>query len=457
MLVGQAYTYQVTAAGNPAPTFSLAAAPAGMTIGATTGTITFKPTIGQGGDQPFTVVATSAAGQASQVDKVHVYTPAPSTPANLKETSSTSRSVTLRWGASHDKVGVTGYEVYQVVVVISRTGGHTYYIPVAAAATTTATINGLKPGSSATYVVAALNASGSQSAYSPSIVATTGSNPVLNWQSGTQVDGTVQGTARHLLTFQLTATGSPTSYTYALVGGPAGMTVGRTTGLVSWTPQDSYVGADSFTFSVTSAAGTDRATIPFSIAPNAPTLAYSYNGQANGVGSAFPTLPYSLQMSDTSGGGADTWSVVSGPAGMTIDPSTGLISWTPGTSQVGDVPFTIQATNYAGSTQISLSVRSYFADAPTNLAARSITATSATLSWTAPANVYGGSIAQYYVYISYIYNNQTYLNAYQTGSTATGFSLPNLLGKTQYTIYVVALDKLGNSGLSSQAVTFTTA
>jgi hypothetical protein len=60
------------------------------------------------------------------------------------------------------------------------------------------------------------------------------------------------------------------------------------------------------------------------------------------LGGAFANAPYSLQLSAT-GGGTLTWSVVTGtalPAGLTINPSTGLISGTP--TATGDFTFKIQ-------------------------------------------------------------------------------------------------------------------
>lgn len=62
--VGQAYAYDVQASGNPAPTFSLPVAPAGMTIDAASGLIAWLPT--EAGDFPVTVEASNAAGTDSQ-------------------------------------------------------------------------------------------------------------------------------------------------------------------------------------------------------------------------------------------------------------------------------------------------------------------------------------------------------------------------------------------------------
>ncbi len=66
--VGSVYTYQVTT--NPSPsqevTFSLGSAPAGMNINASTGLITWTPSVFQTGPNTVTVLATDQSGDAGQ-------------------------------------------------------------------------------------------------------------------------------------------------------------------------------------------------------------------------------------------------------------------------------------------------------------------------------------------------------------------------------------------------------
>jgi hypothetical protein len=60
---------------------------------------------------------------------------------------------------------------------------------------------------------------------------------------------------------------------------------------------------------------------------------------------------------EATGDPAPTFSLTSSPAGMTIDSVTGVISWTPAPSQEGGRGVTVQATNSAGSADLSFSVR----------------------------------------------------------------------------------------------------
>ncbi|HIP73408.1 MAG TPA: hypothetical protein EYH05_18665, partial [Anaerolineae bacterium] len=67
---------------------------------------------------------------------------------------------------------------------------------------------------------------------------------------------------------------------------------------------------------------------------------YTYDVQAAG----YPLPAFSLQ---------------NAPAGMSIDPATGLISWTPAANQIGQFSFTIVAANSEGtaSQPVTLTVR----------------------------------------------------------------------------------------------------
>lgn len=68
--VGQSYTYQVATEGSPAPTFQLSAAPTGMSIGASSGTINWVPS--NAGSFDVVVLATNSAGTSSQSFRIRV-------------------------------------------------------------------------------------------------------------------------------------------------------------------------------------------------------------------------------------------------------------------------------------------------------------------------------------------------------------------------------------------------
>lgn len=70
--VGQQYTYDVQAFGEPAPIFRLDTAPAGMSIDAGSGRIVWTPTAGQEGNQDVTIIAENTSGSDAQSYQIAV-------------------------------------------------------------------------------------------------------------------------------------------------------------------------------------------------------------------------------------------------------------------------------------------------------------------------------------------------------------------------------------------------
>ncbi|GAA0583671.1 peptide ABC transporter substrate-binding protein [Kribbella sandramycini] len=88
-------------------------------------------------------------------------TTAPSTPSNLRSTSTTSSSVALAWNAATDNVGVTGYDVLRNGTVVGSSTGTTY------------ADTGLAGATTYSYTVRAKDAAGNQSTVSNAAAATT--------------------------------------------------------------------------------------------------------------------------------------------------------------------------------------------------------------------------------------------------------------------------------------------
>ncbi|MBN1348039.1 putative Ig domain-containing protein [candidate division KSB1 bacterium] len=73
-VVGQLYSYAVTASGNPSPAFTLTVHPAGMTIDPVNGLIEWVPAIA--GDIDITIEASNSQGSDTQAFTIHVVEPA---------------------------------------------------------------------------------------------------------------------------------------------------------------------------------------------------------------------------------------------------------------------------------------------------------------------------------------------------------------------------------------------
>ncbi|MEN3533686.1 glycosyl hydrolase family 18 protein [Microbispora sp. ZYX-F-249] len=99
-------------------------------------------------------------------------TTAPSVPAGLRVTGTTSSSVSLAWNASADDVGVTGYQVYRGSQLVTTVTGTAY------------TDGGLASGTTYAYTVRARDAAGNVSAASTAVSATTGAGTGTPGQPG---------------------------------------------------------------------------------------------------------------------------------------------------------------------------------------------------------------------------------------------------------------------------------
>jgi endoglucanase len=88
-------------------------------------------------------------------------TQAPTTPANLAVTASTSSSVSLSWSAATDNVGVTSYDVFSGTTLATSVTG------------TSATVSGLSPSTAYSFTVKARDAAGNSSAASSAVSVTT--------------------------------------------------------------------------------------------------------------------------------------------------------------------------------------------------------------------------------------------------------------------------------------------
>ncbi|MFD0696977.1 glycosyl hydrolase family 18 protein [Paenibacillus sp. GCM10027628] len=88
-------------------------------------------------------------------------TQAPTVPANLKVTATTTSSISLSWTASTDNVGVAGYDVYKGTTLAGTVAGTTF------------TASGLTAGTSYSFTVKAKDAAGNASAASTAVTGTT--------------------------------------------------------------------------------------------------------------------------------------------------------------------------------------------------------------------------------------------------------------------------------------------
>ncbi len=135
------------------------------------------------------------------------------------------------------------------------------------------------------------------------------------------------------------------SYTFSLALGnlPAGLTLNPATGVISGIP--SSTGTTTFTVKAETASGCS-ATQSYSLVIGCPTVAINPATLPNGTGGT----AYSQTITASPTGGNYTFAVTSGslPAGLNLNPATGVLSGTPTTN--GSFTFTVTATGFGACT-----------------------------------------------------------------------------------------------------------
>ena len=176
--------------------------------------------------------------------------------------------------------------------------------------------------------------------------------------------------------------------TFSVLAAPPGLTIDANTGVIVWTPTADEVGSQPVILKVSGGAGgfaTQSFTVTVSAgAANLPPVVTSTPPREAAVGSP---LAYALTATDPQGG-ALVFAVRSGPMGLTIDASTGQVSWTPSASDLGRDVVVLTATDAGG----GVGVQSFEVDVQGMFHPPKITST-------APATVAAGALFSYDVIV----------------------------------------------------------
>ncbi|MGH3581657.1 MAG: putative Ig domain-containing protein, partial [Mycobacterium sp.] len=153
---------------------------------------------------------------------------------------------------------------------------------------------------------------------------------------------TKTGTVGTALTYNITATNSPTSYNATPL--PAGLAINTTTGAITGTP--TAAGTTNTTISATNASGTGTATLVFTI--SAAGAAPVINSALTKSGTVGTALTYNITATNT----PTSYNATPLPAGLAINTTTGAITGTP--TAAGTTNTTISATNANGTGSATL-------------------------------------------------------------------------------------------------------
>ena len=132
---------------------------------------------------------------------------------------------------------------------------------------------------------------------------------------------TVSGTAGKALTFTATATGA-NPVTWSIAAAPSGMSIAPTTGVVTWPAPTvgTFKPVVTAKDNKTGLTGQVSAVVTIGAASTAPLVA-----DINVTGTAGKSLSFTASATSSN---AVNWSIASAPAGMTIAPTSGVITWT---------------------------------------------------------------------------------------------------------------------------------
>ncbi|MDA8105735.1 MAG: putative Ig domain-containing protein [Nitrospiraceae bacterium] len=210
-MAGQAYSYAVTATGNPAPTYSLTTFPTGMSINATTGLIEWTPS--SGGSFNVTVQADNGIG----------------TPATQSFTIQVNQTAAIT--TTPVMAALTGIP-YQYDVDATGTPAPTFSLTASPSGMTINAATGLiqwTPASAGSFDVTVQADNGIGTPATQSFTIVVNQAPAI---TSTPVTTAIVGQA---YSYTVTATGNPAP-AYSLTVYPAGMTINAATGLIQWTP-----------------------------------------------------------------------------------------------------------------------------------------------------------------------------------------------------------------------------
>ena len=345
--VGTAFTYQIQT--NPAASsYAVTGSPAWLGINTATGLLAGTPT-GAPGVYAVVLSATNASGTSAPLTLTITVGAEANTPV---VTSSASPGAATAQTTYADTTAGSLYQIqvlpsaqiqyYYVNVALpaglsldptlglifgTPTIPGTYAIPVGAA-------NGVGIGASTTITLTINAAAGT-----PTISNTGGSNASARELGGVSADGvpTASGSVGSAFSYQIAATGNPTSYAASNL--PAGLAVNPSTGTITGIP--TVAGTFTAVISASNGIGIGASTdLIITISP--PALAPTVTSTPTATGTAGTAFAYAMAASNS----PTSYNALGLPSGLALNSNTGAIAGTPTVPGVYTV--SLSANNSSG-------------------------------------------------------------------------------------------------------------
>ncbi len=131
---------------------------------------------------------------------------------------------------------------------------------------------------------------------------------------------------------------------FNLLQAPSGMTIDAATGLIQWTPQATQMGPNTVEVQVADSTAL-TATQNFVVVAIMPNLAPVFSSSPVTAATEGTLYAYDVDAIDLNPGDTITYGLDTAPAGMSINPASGLIQWTPAEAQVGTANVTVRVTD----------------------------------------------------------------------------------------------------------------
>ncbi len=168
------------------------------------------------------------------------------------------------------------------------------------------------------------------------------------------LDPIVNAMAQQDVLFQVTASADDPDLpddvlTFSLDAGPAGMSIDPVSGLISWTPTGGQLGGHPVTVRVTDTEGL-FATTSFTVTVTEIIVNSAPDLQAPGNRIIAPDVNFQTNLfaTDPDVGDTLTFSLPTAPAGMAVDPVSGVLTWSPGIGDLGTHPVTARVMDAEG-------------------------------------------------------------------------------------------------------------